>query len=143
MKTKFKLGQVVRFKNYKRNEAEKEAYFVVIQEETATKELVLYTINTNRIYKSGTTLVPEFPKDDLQIVELKPCDLINQEITIKENLFNDIVVGFAVNSIGDKNTIRFNHIKNLLVSDVEFEFNSTIIHRLKGNLQIELLNPLK
>ena len=41
MKTQFKLGQVVRFKNYRRNNDEKEAYFVVIQEEDVANEMVL------------------------------------------------------------------------------------------------------
>jgi hypothetical protein len=76
MKTHFKLGQVVRFKNYKRNSQEKEAYFVVIQEEDATNEMVLFTLNSNRIYISGTTIITEFPEEDLRLVSLKPSDLI-------------------------------------------------------------------
>jgi hypothetical protein len=142
MKTQFKLGQVVRFKNYRRNNDEKEAYFVVIQEEDVANEIVLYTINTNRIYISGTTIIPEFPEEDLLIVDLKPSDLINQQITIKENLFHDVVIGIAVYFLGDNDSIQFNHVGDLLVSNVEFEFNSTIKHRLKGNLYIDLLIPL-
>ena len=142
MKTQFKLGQVVRFKNYRRNKDEKEAYFVVIQEEDVAKEMVLYTINSNRIYISGTTIIPEFPEEDLLIVDLKPSDLINQQITIKENLFHDVVIGVAVYFLGDNDSIQFNHVGDLLVSNVEFEFNSTIKHRLKGNLYIDLLIPL-
>ncbi|GAA4052887.1 hypothetical protein [Flavobacterium chungnamense] len=138
MKTQFKQGQVVRFKNYRRNKDEKEAYFIVIQEEDATNEMVLYTINTNRYYISGTTIIPEFPEEDLRIVDLRPSDLINQEITIKENLFNDVVIGVAV-YFGSKNdTIEFNQVGNFLVSNIEFEFSSTIKHRLKGNLNIKL-----
>ena len=142
MKTQFKLGQIVRFKNYRRNNDEKEAYFVVIQEEDVANEMVLYTINTNRNYISGTTIIPEFPEEDLLIVDLKPSDLINQEITIKENLFHDVVIGVAVYFLGDNDSIQFNHVGDLLVSNVEFEFNSTIKHRLKGNLYIDLLFPL-
>ena len=48
MNTPFKLGQIVRFKNYKRNELEKEAYFVVIEEKDDTNELVS-RIKTNFI----------------------------------------------------------------------------------------------
>jgi hypothetical protein len=143
MKTQFKLGQIVRFKNYRRNNDEKEAYFVVIQEEDVANEMVLYTINTNRNYISGTTIIPEFPEEDLLIVDLKPSDLINQEITIKENLFHDVVIGVAVYFLGDNDSIQFNHVGDLLVSNVEFEFNSTIKHRLKGNLYIDLLIPLQ
>jgi hypothetical protein len=142
MKTQFKLGQVVRFKNYRRNNDEKEAYFVVIQEEDVANKMVLYTINTNRNYISGTTIIPEFPEEDLRIVDLKPSDLINQQITIKENLFHDVVIGVAVYFLGDNDSIQFNHIGDLLVSNVEFEFNSTIKHRLKGNLYIDLLFPI-
>ena len=143
MKTQFKLGQVVRWKKDRRNKDEKEAEVGVVQEEEATKELVLYTINTNRIYKSGTTIMPEFPDEDLRIVDLRPSDLINQEITIKENLFNDVVVGVPVYFLGDNESIQFIHVGDLLVSNVEFEFNSTIKHRLKGNLYIDLLIPLQ
>jgi hypothetical protein len=138
MKTQFKLGQVVRFKNYRRNKDEKEAYFVVVQEEEATKELVLYTINANRIYKSGTTIIPEFPDEDLRIVDLRPSDLMFQKITIKETLFNDIVTGTAVYFSGDNDIIQFKQVGTALVSDAEFEFNSTIEHRLMGPLYIEM-----
>lgn len=96
MKTQFKLGQVVRFKNYKHVKTEKEAYFIVIQEEDAANELVLYTLNSNRYYKTGTTIVPEFPDEDLRIVDLKPYHLIDQEITIKETIFNDEVTESVV-----------------------------------------------
>ena len=138
MKTQFKQGQVVRFKNYRRNKDEKEAYFIVIQEEDATNEMVLYTINTNRYYISGTTIIPEFPEEDLRIVDLRPSDLINQEITIKETLFNDVVVGVAIYFDGENDTIQFNQVGDFLVSNIEFEFSSTIQHRLKGNLHIKL-----
>ena len=137
MKTQFKLGQVVRFKNYRRNNDEKEAYFVVIQEEDVANEMVLYTINSNRIYTSGTTIIPEFPDEDLRIVDLKPSDLINQEITIKENLFNNVVVGKVVNFTSADDTIYFKQIGTALVSETEFEFFSNIEHRLMGPLYID------
>jgi hypothetical protein len=137
MKTQFKLGQVVRFKNYRRNNDEKEAYFVVIQEEDIANEMVLYTINSNRIYISGTTIIPEFPDEDLRIVDFKPSDLINQEITIKENLFNDVVVGKVVNFTSTDDTIYFKQIGTALVSETEFEFFSNIEHRLMGPLYID------
>jgi hypothetical protein len=62
MNTPFTLGQIVSLKNYKRNELEKEAYFVVIEENDDTNELVLYTLNTNRYFKSGDTIEPEYPE---------------------------------------------------------------------------------
>ena len=138
LEEKLKIGQVVRFKNYRRNEAEKEAYFVVVQEEEATKELVLYTINTNRYYKSGTTIIPEFPEEDLRLVTLKPGDLILQKITIKETLFNEIVTGTAVYFPGDNDIIQFKQIGTALVSNAGFEFTSGCEHRLMGSLYIEM-----
>ena len=89
MKTQFKIGQVVRFKNYKHNEAEKEAYFIVIQEEDASNEMELFTINSNRIYTSGSTIIPVFPEEDLRLVALRPSDLMLQKITIKDKTFNE------------------------------------------------------
>ena len=138
MKTQFKIGQVVRFKNYKRNLEEKEAYFVVIQEEDATNEMVLFTLNSNRIYISGTTIIPEYPEEDLALVSLRPGDLMFQKITIKETLFNDIVTGTAVCFSSDNDIIQFKQVGTALVSDAEFEFNSTIEHRLMGPLYIEM-----
>ena len=138
MKTQFKIGQVVRFKNYKRHLEEKEAYFVVIQEENVTNEMVLFTLNSNRIYISGTTIIPEYPEEDLALVSLRPGDLMFQKITIKETLFNDIVTGTAVYFSGDNDIIQFKQVGTALVSDAEFEFNSTIEHRLMGPLYIEM-----
>ena len=138
MKTKFKLGQVVSFKNYKRTTEEKEAYFIVIQEEDATNEMVLFTLNSSRIYISGTTIIPEYPDEDLELVSLRPSDLMFQKITIKETLFNDIVTGTAVYFSGDNDIIQFKQVGTALVSDAEFEFNSTIEHRLMGPLYIEM-----
>ena len=131
---KFKLGQVFRFKNYKRHLEEKEAYFVVIQEEDATNEMVLFTLNSNRIYISETTIIPEYPDEDLELVSLKPSDLMFQKITIKETKFDDVVTGSAVYFSGDNEIIQFKQIGTALVSDAEFEFTSTIEHRLMGPL---------
>jgi hypothetical protein len=138
VKTEFKLGQVVRFKNYKRNKEEKEAYFAVIQEEDAANEMVLFTLNSNRIYISGTTIIPEYPQEDLALVSLRPSDLMLQEITIKETKFNDVVTGMAVYFSGDNDIIQFKQIGTALVSDTEFEFTSTNEHRLMGPLYIEM-----
>jgi hypothetical protein len=135
---KLKIGQVVRFKNYKRNETEKEAYFVVIQEENATNEMVLFTINSNRIYITGTTLIPEFPGEDLRLVDLRPSDLVNQELTINKITFNEVVTGIAVYFPDDNDVIQFKQIGTALVSDAVFEFSSDSEHRLMGPLYIEM-----
>jgi hypothetical protein len=138
LQEKLKIGQVVCFKNYKRNEAEKEAYFIVIQEESATNEMELFTINSNRIYTTGTTIYPEFPEEDLRLVGLRPSDLMLQKITIKETLFNEVVTGIAVYFPGDNDIIQFKQIGTALVSDAVFEFTSANKHRLMGLLYIEM-----
>lgn len=138
MKTQFKIGQVVGFKNYKLFETEKEAYFIVIQEEDADNELVLYTLNSNRYYKTGTTIVPEFPDEDLRIVDLKPYHLTDQEITIKETIFNDEVTGKCSFFNSDNPTVHFTQIGTTLVSDAEFEFYSKIKYKLMGPLCIDM-----
>ena len=138
LQEKLKIGQVVRFKNYKRNEAEKEAYFIVIQEDDATNELELFTINSNRIYTTGTTIIPEYPEEDLRLVPLRPSDLINQELTINETTFNEVVTGIAVFFPGDNDVIQFKKTGTALVSDAVFEFSSGNEHRLMGPLYIEM-----
>lgn len=138
MKTHFKVGQVVRFKNYKLLETEREAYFIVIQEEDATNEMVLYTINSNRYYKTGTTIVPEFPDEDLRVVELRPYHLIDQEITIKDTTFNEEVTGKCSFFNSDNYTIQFTRLGTILVSDAEFEFYSNIKYKLMGPLCIDM-----
>lgn len=138
MKTQFKTGQVVRFKNYKRNEQEKEAYFVVIQEEDGTNELEIYTINSNRYYKSETKLIPIYPEEDLQIVDLRPSDLIDTQITIRENRFNEFVIGKVCFFNSDNHNVNFTRIGNTFVSDALFEFDGTCKDRLIGPLLIDL-----
>jgi len=138
MKTQFKLGQVVRFKNYKRHLEEKEAYFIVIQEAAEDNEMVLYTLNSNRYYITGTTIIPEFPEEDLRIVDLRPSYLINEEITIKDTLFNEVVTGKAVQFTSDYQNIHFSKTGTTLVSDAKFEFKVSGINRLKGPLLIEM-----
>ena len=138
MKPKFKIGEVVRFKNYKLFETEREAYFIVIQEEDATNEMVLYTINSNRYFKTGTTIVPEFPDEDLLVVDLKPYQLIDQEITIKETIFNEKVTGKCSFFNSDNHTVQFAQLGTTLVSDAEFEFYSNIKYKLMGPLCIDM-----
>ena len=138
LQEKLKIGQVVRFKNYKRHTEEKEAFFMVIQEEEANIEMELFTINSNRIYITGTTIYPEFPEEDLRLVPLMPSDLMLQKITIKETLFNEIVTGVAVYFSGDNDIIQFKQIGTALVSDAVFEFTSGSEKRLMRPLYIEM-----
>ena len=82
MDNTFTKGQIVRFKGYKRRPDEKEAYFVVIQEATPTQEMVLYTLNTNRLFHAGATVIPDYPDEDLEIKLLKPQSLFEEEVTL-------------------------------------------------------------
>lgn len=138
LQEKLKIGQVVRFKNYKRNETEKEAYFIVIQEEGAANEIILYTVNSNRIYISETTIIPEYPEEDLRLVAMKPSDLMLQKITIKDKVFNEVFTSAAVYFSGDNASIQFKQIGTALVSDTEFEIASNSEHRFMGPLYIEM-----
>jgi hypothetical protein len=138
MKTQFKLGQVVRFINYKRNEKDKEAYFIVIQEAAENNEMVLYTLNSNRYYVTGTTIIPEYPEEDLRIVDLRPSHLIDEHIAIKETLFNEVVTGKVCFFNSDNHSIHFKKCGATLVSDALFEFDVRGKHRLMGPMLIDL-----
>lgn len=139
MKTKFYLGQIVKFKNYKRSKKEKEAYFAVVQEESEMSELALYTINSNRFYSSGATIIPEFPDEDLQIIDIKAGDLVNQEITINEDKISGITVYFN----GNNDCVKFNQIGDFLVSNIEFEIFTKNFENVKGNLHVDISIHLK
>ncbi len=138
MKSKFKLGQVVRFINYKRYEKDKEAYFIVIQEEGDNNEMVLYTLNSNRYYITGTTVISEFPEEDLRIVDLTPSHLIDEHIAIKETLFGEVVTGKVCFFNSENHNLRFKKRGTTLVSDALFEFDVEGKHRLMGPMLIDM-----
>jgi len=139
MKSTFKLGQIVKSKHHKRiNKDEKEVYFLIIQEDDNQRQLVIQQINAQRGVVPGTAYIPVTPDDDLELVEIKASDLVNEEITIKERLFNEIVVGRAKHYLGDNGIIRFIPVGDDLISNVEFEYHSTIVHRCKGPLYYEM-----
>jgi hypothetical protein len=139
MKTTFKLGQTLKSRHFKRiNKSEKEAYYLVVQEEDKERKLVIQQINANRGVVPGTAYIPIFPDDDLGYIEIKASDLVNEEITIKETLFNDIVVGRAEHYLGDNEIIQFTSVGADLISNVEFEYHSTIEHSCKGPLYYEM-----
>jgi hypothetical protein len=53
-------------------------------------------------------------------------------------LLNNIFTGTAVYFSGDNDIIQFKQNGTALVSDAEFEFTSTIKHRLMGPLYVEM-----
>lgn len=139
MKTTFTLGQTVKSRHFKRiNNIEKEAYCLVIQEEDKERKLVIQQINAQRGVVPGTAYIPICPHDDLEHIEIKASDLVNEEISIKETLFNEIVVGWVEHYYGDNEIIQFTSVGADLISNVKFEYHSTIEHRCKGSLYYEM-----
>ncbi|MBP6754652.1 MAG: hypothetical protein KA210_00795 [Bacteroidia bacterium] len=136
--SKFKLGQVVRFRNYKRNAAEKEAYFVVIHEASAENEMVLYTLNTNRLFTCGSTVIPEFPVEDLRMVDLKPKDLLQEEVFMFEKSDESILTGAIVNYVGEEEFLTFSLEDSFLVSNMKVDYHTSDDLIMRGNILIGL-----
>lgn len=138
MKTTFKQGQIVKSKHLK--SGEKIGYYLVIQEEDDKKQLVIQLINDSKGDKSGTAYTPIVPDEDLEHIEIKASDLVNEYVTIKEKLFNEFVTDKASHYLGANEIIRFSSIGDDLVSNVEFEFCTTKdqVHRCKGPLYYEM-----
>ena len=136
MKNTFTVGQIVRFKNYKRKPEDKEAYFVVIQEEDENNQLVLFTINTNRFYKAGETIIPEFPEEDLRFVDLKYSDLLQEKIITQDTIKFEVGIGTATAFIGEDALIEFEEKDGYLLSKNEFEFFSHSQYPIRGPLFI-------
>lgn len=138
MNSKFKLGQVVRFRNYKRNIAEHEAYFIVIHEGDSEKELELYTLNTNRLFHCGSTVFPEFPEEDLRLVNLKPKDILEEEIYMFKKPDESILTGAVVNCIGEEEFITFSLENSFLVSNMKVEYHTSENRMMRGKIYVSL-----
>lgn len=136
MKNTFTVGQIVRFKNYKRKPDDKEAYFIVIQEEDQNNQLVLFTINTNRFYNAGETIIPEFPHEDLRFVDLKYSDLLHEKIITQDTTSFEVGSGTATAFIGEDAYIEFEEKDGYLLSKKEFEFFSHSQYPIRGHLFI-------
>jgi len=133
MKTKFKLGQIVCSKRRPKNAYRNGEYYVVIQEESVTKRLALLVINSNKGYVSGAIIEPQYPEIDLEEVEIKASDLLDEEITIMEIDFNELVTSKAIRIIGEDDVIKFTSVGDDLKANVEYEIKSPSF-RLMGNL---------
>lgn len=138
MNTPFTLGQIVRLKNYKRNELEKEAYFVVIEENDDTNELVLYTLNTNRYYKSGATIIPENPEEDFQIVQLKSSDLLQEEVTLIKGRTENELTGIVFDFLEEDTEVVFTLVNSFLVSNIKVDYHTSKNQWLRGNIHIAM-----
>lgn len=133
MKTPFQAGQIVRFKNYNPKEKESEAYFVVIIPEDETNNCWIQVINTNRYYATGYSLSPT-DVNDLELVQFTAKELINQEVTIREGLFQEIVFGIVQSTNEYDNEVVFTKTLDGFESNITFTFGSEI---LNGKLHIE------
>ena len=122
---KFFLGDVVRFKNYRRNLDDKEAYFVVIQEQDENNEIVLYTLNTNRYYKSGATIIPENPEEDFQIVQLKSSDLLQEEVTLIKGRTENELTGIVFDFLEVDTEVVFTLVNSFLVSNIKVDYHTS------------------
>ena len=78
----------------------------------------------------------DFYLSDERLVDINDKD--SNYKMIKETLFKDVVTGMAVYFSGDNDIIQFKQVGTALFSDTEFEFTSTIEHRLMGPLYIEI-----
>lgn len=136
--SKFKVGQVVRFRNYKRNAAEKDAYFVIIHEASAENEMVLYTLNTNRLFTCGSTVIPEFPEEDLRLVELKPKDLLQEEVFMFEKSDESILTGVIINYVGEEEFLTFYLEDSILVSNMKLDYHTSKDRMMRGKIQVSL-----
>lgn len=136
MKSQFKLGQIFCSKNRPKTEDSKREYFAVIQEENETERLALVVINSNNNHISGAIIEPEEPEVQLEQVEIKASDLLDEEITIMEIDFNDLVTSKAIRVIGDDKVIKFKRIGNDLIANVKYEIKSPSF-RLMGDLYFD------
>ena len=138
MKKPFQAGQIVRFKNYNPKENETEAYFVVIIPEDATKNCWIQVINTNRYYGTGYSLSPT-DVNDLELVQLTAKELMHQEVTIRDGLFQEIVFGTVHSNSEPDSQVIFTKIPGGLESNITFTLGSEI---LNGKLQIGMPNVM-
>jgi hypothetical protein len=136
MKSQFKLGQTYCSKYRPKGINSKLEYYVVIQEESDTKRLALLVINSNKQFVSGAIIEAEYPEIDLEKVEIKASDLLNEEITIMEIDFNELVTSKALRIIGEDKVIKFTSIGDDLKANVEYEIESPSF-RLMGYLHYD------
>ena len=136
MNSQFKLGQTYCLKRRPKGINFNGEYYVVIQEESDIKRLALLVINTNKNYASGAIIEAEYPEIDLEKVEIRASDLLDEEITIMEIDFNDFVTSKAIRIIGKDEVIKFTSVGDDLKANVEYEIKSPSF-RLMGHLSYD------
>lgn len=120
MKSNFKLGQILCERTNLRKPANQRFYYVVIQEETDDKYLVIQPINSNPSFISGASINPLNP-ENLVVTELKASYLLHQEITIMETFFNEPVTSDAIGFEGKDRLIKFTPVNYDLIGNIYYE----------------------
>jgi hypothetical protein len=143
MKSKFKLGQILCERCSLKKPANQRYYYVVIQEETDEKYLVIQVINSNSLYVSGTTINPSHPDEDLVVAELKASYLLHQEVTVLESFYNEPVVSDAIGYEGNDKIIKFTRVKDDLIGNVYYEIKSKKNSTFSGYLYCEFYRKEK
>ena len=124
MKSNFKLGQILCERCSLKKPANQRYYYVVIQEETDDKYLVIQAINSNSLYVSGASINPSHPEEDLVVTELKASYLLHQEITVIDSIFNEPIVSDAIGYEGNDKNIKFTPVNDDLIGNVYYEIKS-------------------
>ncbi|MFC6877053.1 hypothetical protein ACFQZF_11230 [Flavobacterium myungsuense] len=143
MKSNFKLGEILCERCSLKKPANQRYYYVVIQEETDDKYLVIQTINSNSLYASGTSINPTHPEDDLVVTELKASYLLHQEITVVDSIVNEPVVSNAIGYEGNNRIIMFTPVNDDLIGNVYYEVKSQKKSTVSGYLYCEFYRKEK
>jgi hypothetical protein len=143
MKSKFKLGQILCERCSLKRPANQRYYYVVIQEETNDKYLVIQAINSNSLYASGTSINPSHPEEDLVLTELKASYLLHQEITVLESFYIEPVVSDAIGYEGNDKIIVFTPVNDDLIGNVYYEIKSKKNTTFSGYLYCEFYRKEK
>lgn len=136
MKTQFNLGKTY---GAKENDKTRELqiigeYLVVIQEQSESKNLIIQTINSRKVYVEKTTQIYGNPFDYYDEVQIRAMDILMDEICIKDNNTGTIIYGNAKKFIGENKIVQFIPIVNDLIADVQYEIETISGERLTGFL---------
>jgi hypothetical protein len=143
MKSNFKLADILCERCSLKKPANQRYYYVVIQEETDDKYLVIQAINSNSLYESGTSINPSHPEEDLVVTELKASYLLHQEITVVDSFFNEPIVADATGYEGNDKIIKFTPVNDDLIGNVYYEIKSKKNSTFSGYLYSEFYSKEK
>ncbi|MDI1317909.1 hypothetical protein [Flavobacterium sp.] len=125
MENKFKLGQILCERCSLKKTAIQRYYYVVIQEETDDKYLVIQAINTTSLYASGTSISPTHPEEDLVATELKASYLLYQEITVLDTDNKKFIIFDAIGFEGKDRLVKFTPTNNGdLIGNIYYELRN-------------------